>query len=129
MAEIRIDAQKLNGAINRAFDNTVDRMSQAFDDAIAAQIYDWPRPTKRKSGKTVTSPRDIIDTGALLESKAITRSANAAEFSWDVNHAIAVHEGATLRSGTELPARPWTEVALEEVNPVEVFQQELERRL
>jgi hypothetical protein len=32
---------------------------------LKAKIWNYPRPTRRKSGKTVNSPRDIYDTGHL----------------------------------------------------------------
>lgn len=129
MANIKINTQKIDKAINTAFDKTCDRLSQAFDDAIADEIYSWPRETKRRNGRIAGKTRDIIDTGELLESKQVARSANAAEFSWDTEYSAAVHEGATTRSGAELPARPWTEKAMEEVNPQEVFEQQLRRCL
>ncbi|NEQ65118.1 MAG: hypothetical protein F6K21_06395 [Symploca sp. SIO2D2] len=37
-----------------------------------------------------------------------------AQYSWSAPYAAQVHEGATLRSGRILPARPWTTVATEE---------------
>lgn len=129
MAKININVQKLNGAINKAFDNTTERMSQAFSDAIADEVWQWPRETRRKNGRVAGRVRDIIDTGELLESKSVARSANAAEFSWSVDYAAAVHNGATLRSGVDLPARPWTERAIEETDPAEVFEQQLRRYL
>jgi hypothetical protein len=33
--------------------------------------YYWPRKTKRKSGEIVKSPRDIVDTGLLMESQSV----------------------------------------------------------
>lgn len=134
MGKINIDTTKLNKAIHQSFDATVDKQSAAFDDAITEESYPWPRPTKRKSGRTVRSPRDIVDTGKLLESKVVARSSSqmAAEFSWgneEVNYASAVHNGCTLRNGTEIPARPWTERGVEECDPKKVFEKELRRHL
>lgn len=129
MGNIKINTQKIDKAINTAFDKTTDRLSQALDDAVADEIYSWPRETKRRNGRIAGKTRDIIDTKELLESKQIARSANAAEFSWNAPYSAAVHEGATTRSGAELPARPWTEKAIEEVNPAEVFEQQLRQYL
>lgn len=131
MGKIRINSQKLKGAVARAFDQTVDALSESFDDAITDDRYPWPRETQRRNGETVSSPRDIVDTGELLESKVISRSSteNAAEFEWTAPHAIHAHEGATLASGTELPARPWTEVGLELADPKKAFERELKKQL
>lgn len=129
MGNIKIDTQKIDKAINTAFDKTCDRLNQAFDDAIADEIYSWPRETKRRNGRIAAGTRDIIDTRELLESKQVARSANAAEFSWNAPYSAAVHEGATTKSGVDLPARPWTEKAMEEVNPAEVFEQQLRKYL
>lgn len=37
-----------------------------------------------------------------------------AVYSWSASHAAIAHEGATLRNGTVIPARPWTELATKE---------------
>lgn len=134
MSRININTTELNKAIHQAFDATVDKQSDAFDEALSSEEYPWPRPTKRRNREIARSPRDIVDTGKLLESKVVARSSSqmAAEFSWgneEVNYAAAVHNGCTLKSGTELPARPWTERAVEECDPKAVFEKELRRRL
>lgn len=131
MANIKIDTQKLNKAIDRAFDATTDRMSQAFDDAIADKIYEYPRATKRRNKSVVTSPRDILDLGNLYDSKSIARSSdgNAVEFSWETPYSMAVHEGHTTKSGASVPPRRWTEKAMEETNLGEVFEVQLRQYL
>lgn len=131
MANIKIDKQKIDKAISKAWDNTVDRMSQAMDDAIASETYQYPRTTKRRNKSIVTSPRDIIDLGNLYDSKEVARSSdgNAVEFSWNVSYAAALHEGYTTKSGASVPPRMWTEKAIEETNPQEVFEVQLRQYL
>lgn len=43
----------------------------AFQDAMESDIWYWPNFTVRKSGGIVGSPRDIVDTGALIDSQTI----------------------------------------------------------
>lgn len=131
MANIKIDKQKIDKAISKAWDNTVDRMSQAMDDAIASDTYQYPRTTKRRNKSVVSSPRDIVDLGNLYDSKSVARSSNgnAAEFSWDVDYAAAMYYGYTTKGGHEVPGRPWVEKAMEETNPQEVFEVQLRQYL
>ncbi|WP_238360572.1 hypothetical protein [Iningainema tapete] len=59
----------------------------------------------------------------------ISRSANSAQYEWESDHAAIVHDGATTKSGTELPARPWTELGLKECNAAEIMQRKLNQIL
>jgi hypothetical protein len=38
------------------------------------------------------------------------------EFSWPAEYAGQVHEGATLTNGRRLPARPWTQKPMQEMD-------------
>lgn len=131
MAKVKIDTAKINKAIARSMDRTVDRLSESFDYAIEADLYDYPRTTVRKSGEIVSSPRNIVDLGNLLESKVVSRSndGRSAEFAWDVAYAIAVHDGYTTRTGKDVPPRKWTEKGIEEADPVTFFGDALGREL
>lgn len=129
MSKIKLDLSKLNFIVNQAFDVTVEVQGEAFQEAIADDIWDWPRQTVRSNGETVGSPRDRVDEADLYDSLIISRSANAAEYTWDSDHAAIVHDGATLPSGTDLPGTPWTKVGLENCDAADVMQRELNRRL
>lgn len=131
MAKVKIDPSKIALAIALAFDNTVDQMSQAFDEAIETELYNYPRVTHRRSGEIVSSPRNIVDTGELLESKVVARSSSSmsAKFTWEASHSIYAHEGYTTRSGAEVPPRRWTEKGLEVCDPKQAFEQRLRRQL
>ncbi|MBE9172878.1 hypothetical protein IQ216_07220 [Cyanobium sp. LEGE 06143] len=52
--------------------------------------------------------RDIVDTGRLRASLQVNITRNGIDFTWPVEYAKHVHEGAVLRSGRRLPGRPWT---------------------
>ncbi|MEH2033380.1 MAG: hypothetical protein V7K67_27795 [Nostoc sp.] len=129
MGKISIDLNKLDSVINRAFDVVVEVQGEAFQNALLSDIWEWPRETFRQNKDLVGSPRDIYDTGELYDSLVISRTANAAEYTWEADYAAIVHDGATTKNGTELPARPWTHVGLEECNATEIMQQQLNKYL
>lgn len=129
MGNIKIDRGKLNGVINRAFDKTTDRVSEAMDNAITDDIYDFPRETKRRNKTIVSSPRDIVDLGNLLDSKVVARSSNSAELSWNVDYALGVHDGYTTKTGKDVPPRKWTEKGIEEADPITFFGEALGREM
>lgn len=129
MSKINIDQSKLNSIINRAFDVTVEAQGEAFQNAIASDHWEWPRETLRQNGDLVKSPRDIYDTGELYDSLVISRTASAAEYTWEADYAAIIHDGATTKNGTELPARPWTKLGLEECDAAGIMQQQLNKLL
>jgi hypothetical protein len=46
-----------------------------------------------------------------------------ATFIWSADYAAHVHEGSVTQSGTELPARPWVDVTVEEFDFAEELQE------
>ena len=81
--------------IQRAFVEKVNDLSQNFDEAIIAPIWDWT---------SAPSPRDIVDTGALLRSKQVEMSSGVATIKWTVPYAGYVKDGTS-----KSPARDWIE--------------------
>ena len=94
----------------------------------------------------VGSPRSIVDSGDLKQSRdfQLNRAGLVANWSWNVDYAAAVHEGAYINpfgntsKTVQLPARPWTEAVLQgntvaqgiEVYPVsENLKKAIERRV
>ncbi|MFB2768580.1 hypothetical protein ACE1AT_04715 [Pelatocladus sp. BLCC-F211] len=129
MSKINIDISKINNAINQAFDVAVEAQGEAFQNAIASEIWEWSRQTVRKNGDIVESPRDAVDQEELIDSLVVSRTTNAAEYTWEADHAAIVHDGATTKNGTELPARPWTKVGLKECDPAKIMQQQINKLL
>lgn len=129
MSKININLSQINSAINKAFDIAGEAQKDAFQDAITSDIWEWDRETVRRNGETVSSPRDIVDTGELYDSLVISRNASAVKYSWEADHASIVHDGATTINGTDLPARPWTKVGIEECDAATIMQQQLNKRL
>jgi hypothetical protein len=104
-------------------------LDTAFTDKLSSREYDWPGPTRRANGQTVTTPRDIIDTGELDSSQQLLRSRGEWLWLWTTPHALIVHEGATLRNGGEYPARRWTRRAVLDYKPLVKFAQEVRKRV
>jgi hypothetical protein len=56
------------GSFREAFLAASQGYGELAQQYLTDQIWDWPRATARKNGEVVTSPRDIVDTGALRDS-------------------------------------------------------------
>jgi hypothetical protein len=114
--------KKLYGINGRVFEATMDWADVNFDQQMTDAQWDWRGPneeTRRKNGQVVTEPRDIVDTGELLQSKQRTRTGKSSEeFSWTADHAQYVHDGYVSKSGARLPARAWTDKTFSEIDEV-----------
>lgn len=73
-AERLAEHYQQTGSVVSAFEAMAHDLNQGFRDAIESPIWDWPRATIRSDGSVVTSPRDILDTGALRDSQSFTLS-------------------------------------------------------
>jgi len=105
--------------IEQNFQAVVELFEQEQLAQIDQQKWGWPNNTHRHNGSIVGSPRDIVDTGDLRDSLSINRvSPTEVVYSYQCDHAIIVHEGATLASGTVIPARPWVDAAAAELHKV-----------
>ena len=122
VADVRLDRDRIIRAAQKAFGYVADELDQQFKVEIATPKWDWPRSTKRKNGSTVSSPRDIVDEGILLASQSppqFDSSAFAAMWDWDVQYSAIVHQG----NGSNVPARPWTETAMQAKNWEQILEQ------
>lgn len=103
-------------ALHEALKDTAKKLDAEFQDQITSVKWDWPRKTRRKNGRTVNSPRDIVDLGNLRDSQRDRQvSRYAIEWIWDVDYSAIVHNGAVLKGGGEVPGREWTKEAEKEV--------------
>jgi len=113
---------KLRGINTRVFERTMDWADADFDQQMLEEKWRWKGSegrTRRKNGQSVTEPRDIVDTGNLLQSKRReTINASTAEFIWDDEVAELVHDGGKIKKGGIYPARPWTEETLKNIDTV-----------
>lgn len=136
----------LRAATEQAFAQVAGELTGRFDAAISGAHWPWPDATPRFGGSrsvdeaadnwnswltgsgtgkkprsVVGSPRSIVDSGDLKQSRDfnLDRAALTATWSWNVDYAAAVHEGAyispfgNLNKTVQLPARPWTTAVLQ----------------
>jgi len=116
----KLDTSAFDKAVAKATQALVNRLSAEYTSEISSNKWDWV------DGRT----RDIVDTGRLRASQTVRRVSDTSfEFSWPVEYAAEVHEGAKLKNGGEWPARPWTRTALENVDAKSYFETILRREL
>ena len=122
--------REFDKAVKTALAQTAGKLGAEFTKQISDVKWDWPNKTLRKNGQEVTAPRDIVDLGNLRSSQRRENiSATAVEWTWHVDYSQVVHEGAALKNGKTLPARPWTKDAVNEVKPLKDFADRLRREL
>jgi hypothetical protein len=98
-----------------------------LDEQLKTEIqkpqYAWPRRTKRRNGSIVSTPRNIVDTGAFLASqRSFQPDPLILRYEWGGNGGPVTYAGIILRgrSGTGrdglpiYPARDWISLALAE---------------
>lgn len=117
MAKIKIDPILLNKALSKALKKTCENLGEKMTEIIEREgAYSPPFPTGR----------DIVDTGALRSSQSIEYlTPTHARITYDVDYAIYVHEGYTLRNGKRQPGRPWTWDAVDELDVANDFSRQL----
>ena len=113
----------LEGALGGIFTKAMDWAEDDFRREIEAEKWGWPRETKRRSGPTVGSPRDIVDLGGLRNSqKREGMSENHTAFVWTGGegkaYALEVHDGYSSKAGNRMPARPFTEETIAKLDEV-----------
>jgi hypothetical protein len=116
-----------------AFEKTAIDLAAFYKDEFENKIWDWPRTTTRVNGETVSSPRNIVDTGALRDSQKLEiensgRSIGKVKaiFRWEDEKASGVFLGETIVSDAgksyELPARNLPIEGLARFNFPEIFE-------
>ena len=114
---------ELNQRLAEAVQNTFVELIGEYQDSFDIPAWQWLGETRRYTGRSrgqtgktkrnfvvVGSPRNIVDRGTLRQSFHYSSpNPYALEAKWSAQYATAVHEGARLRNGTILPARPWTD--------------------
>ena len=116
----KLDTQKFDRAVAAATQALVNKLSAEYTSEISSPKWDWVDGSKR----------DIVDTGRLRASQSVRQISDTEfQFSWPVEYAAQVHEGAKLKGGGEWPARPWTRTALENVDAKSYFETILRREL
>ena len=118
---IKIDNSALIKQADRALDAYAKALDPVLDDQFKQDKWNWPRVTRRRSGQVATSPRDIIDSGELLNSKVgPTKGQGNAyvgvrKWVWTSPYASLVKNGFISSTGASFPARDWIKAALTEL--------------
>jgi hypothetical protein len=90
-------------------------LREELKNQIRAVQYQWPRATRRRNRTTVTTPRDIVDTGAFLASQADYQpDPLILRYSWGGNGGPVTYAGIILRGKPNYPPRNWIRPALQE---------------
>jgi hypothetical protein len=122
--------KKLDGAIAKAFEETVEAYGDECKKAIESPIWEWDGITHRRNGSIASSPRDIVDLGDLRDSQAVDFSdPNIATVTYNVDHAAAVHDGHVTSNGSIVSGRPWTEEAARNTDFEGIMGEALKRGL
>ena len=109
--------------IMRAYGNVLD--PQLKEEIKTVQFF-WPGTTRRRNGTTVSSPRDIVDTGAFLRSQRRDYpDATTLRLTWDpksengYSYAADILQGFRTGfvsgSGRVFPPRDWITPALRRI--------------
>ena len=90
-------------------------LAQQLKEEIQRPQFAWPRTTRRRNRSIVTTPRDIVDTGAVLASQADYQpDPLILRYSWGGNGGPVTYAGIILRGKTNYPPRDWIKPALDE---------------
>ena len=118
----------LQAILIQALEVVVRDLANAFQNLIEANIYAWPNTTQRQNGSTVSSPRDILDTGEFKRSQRLERpNPQVFRFVWDAQYAAYIYYGYRTLGGQTLPGRDWISPALVDLH--KNFEREVARRV
>ena len=96
----------------------------ALFSSLRSTTWMWPNTTIRNNGEIVDSPRNIVDTSALMFSQKVVlkefKRKSQMKISYHVPYAAIVHYGGVIRpygnrfaNAAIYPARPWVQAILE----------------
>ncbi|MBD2018660.1 hypothetical protein H6F43_00485 [Leptolyngbya sp. FACHB-36] len=126
---MKLNLSKLNRAISRAWDGTIDAYAEQCQEELTAEKWTWNGTTKRRNGETVGTPRDRRDEDELFDSQTIVQvDEETAIVGYTAAHAAIVHEGYAADE-TIYPGTPWLRTALEELPLDRVMSDKLRREL
>lgn len=117
LARAKADFAILSGMREGGRD-VINALNPALDDAIEAPVWNWPNTTFRKNGTIATTPRNIVDTGALKRSKQVKLAHYPGMTNFTIKytapHANIVYHGGAIQpygnrsaSTVFIPGRPW----------------------
>lgn len=114
--------KKLNSRLQQAFHNTATHFGDALNDAIEADIYEWDNITHRKSGEIVGTPRNVVDTGYLKNTRYDVSRLNSRDYIYPAKYAQDALEEHLTSNGEN-----WVKVAVESEDWAGVYRQEWQK--
>ena len=111
--------KKLKSLNQLAFHKTADRFSDSLDESIEADVYEWDRITHRKSGEIVGTPRNVVDTGYLKDTRYEVSQVGSREYIYPADYAQEALEEHLTGEG-----KNWIEVTIDSHNWAEVYREE-----
>jgi len=127
---------KLERAFGRVFQEAMTWAEEDFQKEIQAVKWGWPGITMRKSGEEAGTKRNIVDLGGLMRSqKRENIGEDRTVFVWtgaDENgsekaYALEVHDGYVSKGGNRMPARAFTDNAIQQLP--DIVEKLLEREV
>jgi hypothetical protein len=126
-ASVRVtqwNADRILGRAAQILEDYGPRISFQLQEEIAKDQFQWPVPTRRKSGQFVPAGlRDIVDTGQLLNSQTAPQVTDDGGLSvmtirWTAPYSGEVLRGGylvgTVRNNYVAPGRDWITPALKQ---------------
>jgi cephalosporin hydroxylase len=131
---VKFDRTKLNAGITKAFTKTAEVYAEQLQEELDTPQWEWTgRKTERENGSIVGSPRDINDTGELLDSQQPVVIEEKGDLiigtiAYECDHAAVVYTGWT--DAQEIyPGREWDKAAQENMNVAKHFANGLKQEL
>ncbi|WP_156372535.1 hypothetical protein [Deinococcus sp. Leaf326] len=120
---MRVTLADLGPLVERGVRGVAEEFAEACDAAFDDPVWGWTGTTRRQNGETVGSPRNIVDTGTLRDSRQPVEMAGAsARLTWAADHAAATFLGAVFKDrAASLPARNLPRYVAQDFNFAEVF--------
>ena len=119
---VKLNNDALGKAANKALDAYAKELDVILDRQFTDEKWNWPRRTLRQNGNWAEKTRDIIDTGALRDSKIGPTKGHGNAYSgsrkwiWAIDYAEAVLNG----TGSGHVPRNWVKATLTEL-PFEAY--------
>ena len=132
IARAKADIAVVNG-MREGGNIVATKLKLALDEAMDAPVWNWTGiPTKRSNGRTVGSPRDIVDTGKLKKSGQVKLAHYPSVTNFSIKylapHANIVYHGGAIQpygnknAATQfLPGRPWVGAVLNGTHGITKF--------
>lgn len=120
---VRVTLPDLGPLVERGVRGAAEEFAEACDAAFDDPVWGWTGTTRRHNGETVGSPRNIVDTGALRDSRQPPEVAGAnASLTWNADYAAATFLGAVFRDrAASLLARNLPHHVAQDFNFADVF--------